>query len=230
VGSSEAGFTVIAIDGPAGAGKSTIARRLSRRIGWAYLDSGAMYRAVTLAALDRGVALEAADEVAALARSLDLVLEPDGGVRLDGADVTARIRAPAIDAGVSTVARLPAVREVMVAHQRRFAERHGRIVAEGRDIGTVVFPDAALKIYLDADAQERARRRMAERGGADDRALEATRAAMAERDRTDSTREVAPLRQAPDATRIDTSGMTLDDVLDAVLSRVRSAIRPQTAG
>ncbi|MDF1700424.1 MAG: (d)CMP kinase [Planctomycetota bacterium] len=208
---------VIAIDGPAGVGKSTIARLVAERLGWAYLDSGAMYRVLTLAALRAGVGLEDGPGLSALAEGLDLLLEPGGRVLLAGEDVSA----------ASRVAAVPAVRAVMVAHQRRFAGRNAGVVAEGRDIGTVVFPDAALKLFLDADPDERARRRLgqAEEVGAGADAAQ-VKAGIEARDRQDRSRKVAPLAQAADAERVDTSQMTLREVFDAVWVRVRSAIRP----
>jgi cytidylate kinase len=219
---------VISIDGPAGAGKSSVARRLAELEGWAYLDSGAMYRAVTLLALRRAIALEDVERLADLARRTTLELGADGRVRADGEDLTSQIRSAEVDRSVSLVARIPEVREVMVRHQRRFAAQHDCVVAEGRDMGTVVFPDAAVKVYLEADAAERARRRAgenAERGGATED-TEAVRRALEDRDRLDSERRVAPLRPAADAWRLDTSRMTLHQVVEAVRARVRSAIRP----
>lgn len=217
---------VIAIDGPAGAGKSTIAKRLSADLSWAYLDSGAMYRAVTVVAMDRGMSLEDAEALATLAHELDLELDAQGRVRVAGENITGRIRTPEVTEAVSVVAAVPEVRSMMVAHQRRFAERQGRIVAEGRDIGTVVFPDADLKIYLEADPRERARRRLEQWGDQANGDVETVQAGLEERDRLDSTREVAPLRPARDAWQLDTSDMTLDEVFEAVRTRVRSAVRP----
>ena len=218
---------VVAIDGPAGASKSTIAKGLARALGWAYLDSGAMYRAITVVAMDRGVPLDDGPALAGLARALDLELGADGKVRVEGENITGRIRTPEVTEGVSTVATVPEVRDVMVVHQRRFLERQGRIVAEGRDMGTVVFPDADVKIFLEADPSERARRRLAQWGPeASAGGVEAVQARIEARDRQDSTRQVAPLRPAEDAWRLDTSKMTLDEVLQAVEARVRSAIRP----
>jgi len=219
--------SVVAIDGPAGVGKSTIARRLAEALGWAYLDSGAMYRALTLRALEVGIRLTDAGSLARLAQGLDLRLAPDGGVRVAGRDVSEAIRSPEVTAAVSTVASVAAVREVMVTHQRSFAQRNEKVVAEGRDIGTVVFPDAELKIYLDASPEARARRRLGQAEqvarGADEHSV---RAGIEARDHLDRTREIAPLRRAEDAWRLDTSQMTLDEVFEAVRKRVRSAIRP----
>jgi cytidylate kinase len=219
---------VIAIDGPAGAGKSSVARRLAGDLGWAYLDTGAMYRAVTLAALERGADLEDGRALAALASSLALEVRADGTVRLGARDVTREIRSPEVTAGVSLVAAVPEVRAAMVAHQRRFAERNGRVVAEGRDIGTVVFPDARVKIYLDAAPEERAGRRAAELGarGAD-ADLRAVREGIERRDRLDSSRAASPLRRAEDAWYLDTTGLTLEQVYDRVRSHVPSATRPK---
>jgi cytidylate kinase len=222
---------VVAIDGPAGAGKSTIARRLAEDLGWAYLDTGAMYRAVTLEAQRRGLPLDDAPALAALARALEIDLSPEGTVRVGGEDVTPRIRSPEVTAAVSLVAAVPEVRTVMVGHQRRFAERNRRIVAEGRDIGTVVFPDARAKIFLDAAVPERARRRLEEtaraRSAGDDAPadVEGMRSRIEERDRLDSGRAVAPLRRAQDAWYLDTTPLTLDEVFDRVRSHVRSVIR-----
>jgi CMP/dCMP kinase len=220
---------VVAIDGPAGAGKSSVARRVAALLGFAYLDTGAMYRAVTHAALERGVALGDGSALAALARGLDLALAADGRVSLAGRDVTAHLRTERVNAGVSLVAAVPEVRAVMVGHQRRFARENGRIVAEGRDIGTVVFPDAAAKVYLDARPEERARRRQAEVASHDPGAaptLSAVREGLERRDRLDSTRAVAPLARAPDAWVLDTTDLTLDQVVSRVLAQVQSALRP----
>jgi cytidylate kinase len=198
-------------------------------LSWAYLDTGAMYRAVTHEALRRGVALADARGLAALAAGLDLALSPDGTVRVGGEDVTGALRTPEVTAGVSTVAGVEEVRAVMVRHQRRFAWERSRVVAEGRDIGTVVFPDAEVKIYLDADPGERARRRLVQTGASAGHAaggLAAERARIEERDRRDSTRAVAPLRKAPDAWVLDTTPWTLDEVTGRVLAHVRSVIRP----
>jgi cytidylate kinase len=225
------GTLVVAIDGPAGAGKSTVGRRLAAELKFAYLDSGAMYRAVTLAAMRRAVPLTDGAALTALARGLDLDLGADGRVTLGGEDVTAHLRTDAINAGVSSVAAVPEVRAVMVRHQRRFADQNPRIVAEGRDMGTVVFPDAKAKLYLDAAPGERARRRAAE-GGETVRPEDLARvqASQERRDRLDSTRSVAPLQQAPDAQYVDTTGLTLDQVVARAMERVQSALRLADGG
>ena len=219
-------MTVVAIDGPAGVGKSTIARQLAADLGWAYLDSGALYRAVTLLALRGGLDLGDAAAVAALAGRIDLVLDAQGRVWVDGEDVSAAIRSPEVTDAVSDVASVPAVREVMVVHQRRFARQGEHVVAEGRDIGTVVFPEAEVKIYLDAAPGERALRRLAQPGevppGADRAGVQAD---LEARDLQDSTRDVAPLQRAANAWLLDTSQMTLREVFEAVRTRVRSEIR-----
>jgi cytidylate kinase len=218
---------VIAIDGPAGAGKSTIARRLAAALGWAYLDTGAMYRALTLLALETGTALEDEEALLALMDEAGIHLDGAGRIHAHGEDLGDRIRTAAVTAAVSQVASLPLVRDRIVTLQRAFAAQNGRIVAEGRDMGTVVFPEARLKIWLDARAQERARRRLAEgseqTGGED---LAEMQARISRRDQQDSSRSVSPLRKADDAWALDTTGMTLDEVYAAVVSRVKSRVRP----
>ena len=221
---------IIAIDGPAGAGKSTVARRLAARLGLRFLDTGALYRAVTVRALRDGLDPANEEALVAVAHSVRIELTGDAEaprVLLDGQDITEEIRGPAVTKAVSTIAALPRVRAAMVPQQRGFAERaiadQGGVVAEGRDIGTVVFPDADVKVYLDADPSVRAARRAHER--ADDGAsvsqqeVARTQAEIVERDRQDSTRAVAPLRQAADATRLDTSSLSLEEVL-AALTRI----------
>jgi cytidylate kinase len=206
---------VIAIDGPAGAGKSTVARAVAAELGFTYLDSGAMYRCVALAALERGAALEDEQQTAELARSLSIGLERDA-VRLDGRDVTGAIRQPAVTEASSRVSVHPRVREAMVARQRAMIEA-GRYVAEGRDIGTVVSPDAPLKVFLVASAEERARRRAVQTG--EDKA--AVLAAQRERDERDENRAHSALRAAPDAVEIDTTRLSIDEVVGRVTALAR---------
>lgn len=192
---------VIAIDGPAGAGKSTVARALAGALGFTYLDSGAMYRCVALLSLERP-----GEQPAALAAGADI--EVGERVVLDGRDVSARIRTPDVSERASLVAADPAVREALVARQRALLAG-GDWVAEGRDIGTVVAPDADLKVYLDADPAERARRRAAELGADAGAVL----AEQSSRDERDSARAVSPLRAAQDAVVLDTTGLSVDDVV-----------------
>jgi cytidylate kinase len=206
---------VIAIDGPAGAGKSTLARALAERLGFTYLDSGAMYRCVALAALERGVDPDDGEATGELARSLAIELSAERA-HLDGLDVSLAIREPRITEAASRVSVHPAVREAMVAEQRRLIAT-GRYVAEGRDIGTVVSPDAPLKVFLTASPQERARRR-AEQTGADPAAvLEAQR----ERDARDETREHSALRAAEDAVEIDTTDLSLEQAVARIEALAR---------
>jgi len=206
---------VIAIDGPAGAGKSTVARALALRLGMTYLDSGAMYRSVALATLDAHADPDDAEEVGAIAAALDLELAGDR-VRVDGADVSERIRTPAVSAAASRVSVHPGVRATMVDRQRAMIAA-ADYVAEGRDIGTVVSPESPLKVFLTASAGERARRRAAETG-------EHTRAvldAQADRDERDSEREHGALRAADDAVEVDTTGMGVDTVVELIAGLAR---------
>ena len=196
---------VIALDGPAGAGKSTVARAVAKRLGFTYLDSGAMYRAVALAGLRRGVP---AAEVAPI---VSIELEEDGTVMLDGEDVTSLIRTPEVSEAASVAASDPAVRSALVAQQRHLLS-HGDWVAEGRDIGTVVWPQAEVKIFLTASPQERAQRRAAQMGIDVAQVL----AEQEVRDERDQSRENSPLRAAEDAVQLDTSGLSLDEVVDRV--------------
>ena len=206
---------VIAIDGPAGAGKSTVARAVAAALDFTYLDSGAMYRCVALAAIERGRNLDAAGGIGELARSLRIELDGER-VELDGRDVAAAIREPRVTEAASRVSVHPLVREAMVAGQRRLIEA-GRYVAEGRDIGTVVSPEAPLKVFLTASAEERARRRAAQTGEEESAVL----AAQHERDERDETREHSALRAAPDAVEIDTTGLSLDEVVARVVTLAR---------
>jgi CMP/dCMP kinase len=212
---------VIAIDGPAGAGKSTVARALARRLGFTYLDSGAMYRAVALAAMRAGIDLDDGGRLGELAAELDIGVA-GGVVSLNGADVSADIRDPAISAAASRVSVHPQVRAAVVALQR-ILMKDGGYVAEGRDIGTVVAPDAALKLFLTAAAGERARRRAAQTG----ESAGAVLVALRDRDRRDAGREHAPLRRAPDAVEIDTTGLDVEAVVDRIvrLGAERGALR-----
>ena len=207
---------VVAIDGPAGAGKSTVARGLAERLGFRYLDTGAMYRGLTWLALRRGVPLDDEAIVAELAIAYPVSLDGDR-VAIAGHDVTDEIRAAAIDRNVSSVARHPRVRAVMRERQRELAES-GDAVIEGRDIGAVVCPDAELKLYLDADPDVRARRRLAERPDADERVLAADLRVRDERD--------APQTQpAPDAERIDTTDLSVEEVIERIAALVASRAR-----
>ncbi|TML59365.1 MAG: (d)CMP kinase [Actinobacteria bacterium] len=206
---------VIAIDGPAGSGKSTVARTLAARLALDYLDSGAMYRSVTFATLRRGIDPADADKVAAVAR--DIEMEIAGEVTVDGVDATREIRGPEVSKAVSTVAANPDVRVEMVRRQREWVAEHGGGVIEGRDIGTVVFPQAELKVYLTASEGERARRRQQQ---VDDLTYDDAAANIALRDRVDSTRATSPLAVADDAVVIDTTGRTVDDVVDEIVGRL----------
>jgi len=210
---------IIAIDGPSGAGKGTVARAVAARLGYRHIDTGAMYRAVAWKALETGIDLNDENATASLAAA-SAVEVGDGVVRIDGHDVAQAIRTPEIDAAATTVARQPRVREVLIAAQREIG-RSGRIVMEGRDIGTVVFPDADLKIYLDAAPDERARRRAHDpahasgRGGA---AVRDVATALEARDRSDRTRATSPLMKAADAVEIDTTGVPIEEVIQQVLA------------
>jgi cytidylate kinase len=220
---------IVAIDGPAASGKSTVARALARRLGLAYLDTGAMYRAVGVEALRRGTGLEDAAALTSLANEVTIRFEHDEGsalptrVLVDDRDVTDAIRTPEADIAVSPVSKTAGVREAMVAQQRRIADEAPSTVLEGRDIGTVVFPDAEVKVYLTASAEERARRRAIDMM---DRGVEMTVAEVREklvaRDLIDSTREISPLTMAADAVEIDTTGMRIDEVVAAIAALVEA--------
>ena len=226
---------IVAIDGPAGSGKSTVARALAAREGLTYLDTGAMYRAVTCAALERGLDTADAEAMGALARELTIAFgagEAGPAVSIDGEDRTAEIRTPEVDANVSRVAAVPAVREAMLVLQRSIAEG-ADVVAEGRDIGTVVFPAAEVKVFLTADPEARAHRRAVQRAGGDTATGKQAEATAAEeqaikdeliaRDKADSTRAVAPLKPADDATHLDSTGMSVDEVCDSICELMAKA-------
>jgi cytidylate kinase len=210
---------VVAVDGPSGSGKSTVARGVADALGLSVLDTGAMYRAVTLAVLNGGIDPTDADAAAAMARRARIDLDDDR-VLLDGRDVTSEIRGPAVTDAVSIVSAHPGVRKVLVGRQREWVEQHGGGVVEGRDIGTVVFPDAPVKVFLTASGDERARRRQRDERAADREVdVEAVRDALGRRDRLDSTRAASPLRQADDAIVIDTTTRDADDVVAEIVER-----------
>ena len=213
----------IAIDGPSGAGKGTVARAIARELGYRHVDSGAMYRAVGWKALREGLPLEQEDAMAALAAAAPIEVADDR-VTIDGVDVTRAIRTPDVDRAAAAVARLAKVRAVLVGRQRRLGEG-GAIVMEGRDIGTVVFPRADVKISLDASPDERARRRAsdpAHTGGPS--AVSDVAALLTERDRLDRTRIASPLYAAEDAVVVDTTGKAIDEVVREVLEIVRARL------
>ncbi len=217
---------IVAIDGPSGAGKGTIAREVARRLHYRHIDTGAMYRAVAWKALQEGVDLTDEQASADAARRAEIVVG-DGVVTVDGRDVARAIRTPEIDAAAAAVARQPRVREILIAQQRDMG-RAGGVVMEGRDIGTVVFPDADVKIYLDAAPEERARRRAhdpahALGGGAASVGDVAT--ALEARDRIDRTRSVSPLTAAEDAVEIDTTGLSIEEVIERVLALVEESLK-----
>jgi cytidylate kinase len=210
---------VIAIDGPSGAGKGTVARAIAAELGYRHVDSGAMYRAVGWKALETGVPLDQDDAVAALAARSRIAVS-DTAVTVDGTDVTRAIRTPEIDRAAAAVARLPPVRAVLVERQRQLGEGGG-IVMEGRDIGTVVFPDADVKVYLDAAPEERARRRATDPAHSGPVAVADVATALTARDELDRTRAASPLYVAPDAVVVDTTGKAIDEVVKDVLAIVR---------
>ena len=216
---------VIAIDGPSGSGKSTLGKAIARRLGYLYIDSGAVYRAVGQKALDTNTSLEDAASVARIANLSDIRLEGDPDhlcVFLDGDDVSAQIRLPEASNASSVVATIPTVREAVVKKLREMA-RAGGVVMDGRDIGTKVFPDAQVKLFLDASLDVRARRRCdEERERGRDVTVDQIRAELEERDRRDRERSATPLVQAPDAVFIDTSELTLDAVIDRALEIART--------
>jgi CMP/dCMP kinase len=209
------GGVVIAIDGPAGAGKSTVARGVAKALGFTYLDSGAMYRCVALAALERGIDPQDGDRLGELAWDLDIDFDSDS-VRLDGRPVGGRIRSPEVTVASSKVSVHPQVRRAMVKRQRELIAA-GNYVAEGRDIGTVVSPDAPLKVFLTASDEERARRRAAEIG----QSVEQVRRAMEDRDQRDTRRRHGALRLAQDSVELDTTDLSVDEVVEKVVALAR---------
>ena len=220
---------IVAIDGPAASGKSTVAKLLAFRLGMAYLDTGAMYRALAVEALEQGVHLSDVDALTALAHRAAVSFEHESGsplptkVLVDGRDVTREIRTPEADSAVSPVSAVAGVREAMVEQQRRIATECPHTVLEGRDIGTVVFPQAEVKVFLTASTEERARRRtvdMIDRGVP--MSQSDVQARLESRDLYDSTREASPLLCAEDAFAIDTTGMTVDEVVDAIIGLVEA--------
>lgn len=214
---------VIAIDGPSGAGKGTISRAIADALGYRHVDTGAMYRAVGWKAAHEGVPLDDEAAVSIVAKRAELVVE-GGVVSIDDHDVTRAIRTPEIDKAATAVARLPKVREVLVARQRALGAAGG-VVMEGRDIGTVVFPNADVKVYLDASAEERARRRATDTAHTGSQAGQAAVAAAIEaRDKADTTRKISPLAIAPDAIHIDTTGVPIEQVVDQVMALVRARL------
>ena len=223
---------VVAVDGPAAAGKSTVAAAVARRIDGVYFDTGVLYRALTLAARERGINPDDAEQLAELAAHLDVEVRPpsvnDGrqfDVLLNGRDVTWAIRAPEVDREVSAVSAHPNVRRALLDLQRRIA-RSGRVVMVGRDIGTVVVPDADVKIWLDASIEERARRRQADLAMQGiQRSLDDLRDEMAMRDRLDASRGTAPMQPAADAVRINTDDRSIEEVVDMVTRLVEAACR-----
>lgn len=217
---------IIAIDGPAGAGKSTVAKLVAHRLRFTYLDTGAMYRALTVEALNRKVDLDNEEELVGVAKQTKIEIEPllNGSLKifLNGTDVSTRIRENDVTKNVSFIARAPKVRSVMVELQRAFSENHN-IVVEGRDIGTVVFPQAGKKFYLDADFKERARRRIKELAESDsDINKEEIKKDLQERDNQDLTRKAAPLKKAEDAIYIDTTNLTIEEVVSKILEYIRN--------
>ncbi|HEU0107211.1 MAG TPA: (d)CMP kinase [Vicinamibacteria bacterium] len=213
---------VVAIDGPSGAGKSTAGRAVAERLGYVFLDTGAMYRALALAALREGIPLDDAAAVAALAGRVRLDLQPGGAVILDGQDVTSALRTQEVGAAASRVSVHPSVRRHMVARQREMGQAGG-VVMDGRDIGTAVFPDADVKFYVDAHPRQRAMRRheeLAQRGLPSD--LDTIEREIRERDHADSTRAESPLTRAADAIHLDTTELGLEEVVRRMLAAVEA--------
>jgi cytidylate kinase len=216
---------IVAIDGPAAAGKSTVARKLAERLGFIHLNSGALYRGVTLLALRNGVPLEDESALAELARQAEMGFTVEGRFLLNGADESDAIRTPEVDAAVSKVSVWKAVRLAVTAHQRRIAKQ-GNTVVEGRDVTTVVFPNAQAKFFLSASVEERAHRRYLElQAKGEDASLESIAAEIRERDHRDQTRHESPLRRAPDAESVDTTSLTVEQVVEQMAASVRQQMQ-----
>jgi CMP/dCMP kinase len=214
---------VVAIDGPSGAGKSTIAKRLADRLGFTYIDTGAMYRAVALWAVRQSVAFDDSHRMEQLALASEIELAP-GRIELNGEDVTGAIRTPEVTNGASRIAVIPGVRRAMVAKQREIGQKVS-VVMEGRDIGTVVFPNADVKVFLDASLDERVRRRLAESHAKGvEVSVSVLTAQMRERDERDSTRADAPLAQAPDAVYLDSTTLNEEEVAETIMKMVRARV------
>ena len=215
---------IVAIDGPAGAGKSTIAKIIAQKLGFLYIDTGAMYRALTLKVIDENIDVKDTQRIEKTAQdsSIDLINNPDGSlmVLLDGRDITRQIRQPRITKSVSDIAKIKGVRDIMLGLQRNFGKR-GSCVLDGRDIGTVVFPEAEKKFYLDAHFKERVKRRHKELNGlGEEVSAFDVESDMQTRDTIDSTREIAPLRKANDAIYIDTTDLSIEEVVKKVLNYI----------
>jgi len=215
---------IIAIDGPAGAGKSTIAKSIARKLGYLYLDTGAMYRALTYKILEDNVDIKDEAKISEIARNItiDLINNPDGSLKvlLNKSDVTLKIREPRITKFVSDIAKIKDVRLVMLDLQRKLGKK-GNCILDGRDIGTVVFPDAEKKFYLDADFKERVNRRFIElKTMGQEITSDAVDKDLSNRDRIDSTREFAPLKKADDAIYVDTTNMSIEQVIDTILKHI----------
>lgn len=218
----------VAIDGPASAGKSTVAKLVAKKFHYVYCDTGAMYRVVTLAALNRGISMEDTTQISKLAQEIKISFapgEPEQKVFLNGEEVTTDIRQGRIDQNVSAVAAIPEVRQEMTNLQRQIA-REGGIVMDGRDIGSTVLPDAPVKIFMVATAHERARRRYVENKakGIKTASLEELQKEIELRDKKDSSRKVSPLTQAPDAIRLDTTQLTIDQVVDKISTIIKKTL------